>query len=96
MTRRRVEFSRAAAADVAGLQDYYAEFGAATASRVLADLRAIVEHIAWHPHAGAPGVLRGTRHAYLTKYPYTVIYRFRKEVVSVVRVLHQRRRFFNR
>lgn len=42
------------------------------------------------------GIKPGTRHKVVGEYPYTLVYRVAGSTIRVVRVLHQRRAYFQR
>jgi plasmid stabilization system protein ParE len=54
-----------------------------------------VDGLLFTPLIGSEGIRRGTRHKVIGKYPYTVVYRVKRDGIQVVRVLHQRREYFN-
>lgn len=54
-----------------------------------------MDDLLFTPLIGTEGVRRGTRHKVIGKFPYTVVYRVKRDGIQVVRVLHQRREYFN-
>jgi plasmid stabilization system protein ParE len=91
-----LDWSRRALADVDGIFIFYAE----TASvLVAADVRVAIENAATtlslNPLAYRSG-RTGTREFVMSRYPFTLIYRISSDRITVVRVLHQAREYFNR
>jgi plasmid stabilization system protein ParE len=77
------------------IERYYAEFGQATADRVIGSILAAARLLEMYPHIGTRGKRPRTRHRMVSGYPYTIVYRIRRIEVQVVRVLHQSKRYFN-
>lgn len=92
---RRLSLSPRAIRDIVAIEAYYAKFGLATADRVIASIKTAVDGLLFAPLIGSEGIRRGTRHKVICKYPYTVVYRVKRDGIQVVRVLHQRREYFN-
>ena len=94
--RRRLEWSARASADLAAIDVWYAQFGATTAGRVVSRILTAAKRLQDHPFLGTEGIKPGTRHMVVGEYPYTIVYRVAAPRVRVVRVLHQRRAYFQR
>jgi plasmid stabilization system protein ParE len=92
---RRLSLSPRAIRDIVAIEAHYAQFSLVTADRVLADIKASADSVRLNPLIGTEGIRHGTRHKLLGKYPYTIIYRVHRNAIQVVRVLHQRREYFN-
>jgi len=92
---RPLSLSPRAIRDIAAIEAHYAQFSLATADRVLAAIKAAADAVCRNPWIGPEGVRKGTRHKVVGKYPYTIVYRARRDRIQVVRVLHQRRQYFN-
>jgi toxin ParE1/3/4 len=92
---RPLSLSPRAIRDIAAIEAHYAQFSLATADRVLAAVKAAVDAVCRNPWIGPEGARKGTRHKVVGKYPYTIVYRARRDRIQVVRVLHQRRQYFN-
>ncbi len=45
------------------------------------------------PHIGRSGKIMGTRELLFQEFPYLVVYRVRGEIVQILRVFHQHRKF---
>ena len=92
---RPLSLSPRAIQDIAAIEAHYAQFSLATADRVLAAIKTAAESVRRNPLIGTEGVRKGTRHKVVGRYPYSIIYRARRDRIQVVRVLHQRRQYFN-
>ena len=92
---RPLSLSPRAIRDIAAIEAYYAQFGLVTADRVLATIKAAAESVRLNPLIGTEGIRKGTRHKVIGRYPYTMVYRVHRNGIQVVRVLHQRREYFN-
>ncbi len=62
---------------------------------MLAAVKSAADAICRNPWIGPEGVRKGTRHKVVGKYPYTIVYRVHRGGIQLVRVLHQRRQYFN-
>lgn len=92
---RPLDWSARALRDLLLIDAYYAQFGLATAARVVTailDAAVALEH---NPRIGVRGKRPATRHCVISDYPYIVVYRVRRKSVQIVRVLHQIRRYFS-
>jgi len=89
----RIRWEEDALADLADLRAYIAEDNPAaarkTAQRILAKVDLLVEH----PLLGEPGRIHNTREMVIAKTPYTVIYHATGDVISILRVFHQARKW---
>ena len=92
---RPLSLSPRAIRDIAAIEAHYAQFSVATADRVLAAIKAAAEAVCRNPLIAPQGVRKGTRHKVVGRYPYTIVYRPRRDRIQIVRVLHQRRQYFN-
>jgi toxin ParE1/3/4 len=54
---------------------------------------AAVEQLQMFPYSGREGRVQGTRELVLSKYPLTVVYVARPDVVEVLDVVHQRQKW---
>ncbi|MBI2290283.1 MAG: type II toxin-antitoxin system RelE/ParE family toxin [Betaproteobacteria bacterium] len=92
---RPLSLSPRAIQDIAAIEAYYAQFGLVTADRVIATIKSAAESLRLNPLIGTEGIRKGTRHKVIGRYPYSIVYRVHRERIQVVRVLHQRREYFN-
>ncbi len=92
----KIEWSKRADKDVEQIERYYLE----QAGEAVSD--AAVDAIYWQADKIAGLRLkmregqRGTRECVMKTYPYTIVYQIGAQTVRIVRVLHQRREYFNR
>ena len=93
---RRLEWSAHASADLAAIDTWYAQFGESTAERVVSRILVAAQALRDHPFLGPEGIKPGTRHKVVGEYPYTIVFRIARSKIRVIRVLHQRRVYFQR
>lgn len=93
---RRLEWSAGARSDLLAIDAWYAQFGEATAERVIHSIVSAANGLIEYPFSGPKGIRPGTRHKVAGPYPYTLVYRVATGSVRVIRVLHQRRAYFQR
>jgi plasmid stabilization system protein ParE len=90
-----LEWSARAQRDLLRIDAFYAQFSLVTAARVTSAIVEAARVLEQRPRIGVPGKRRGTRHRVVADYPYTIVYRVRRNSVQIARVLHQMRRYFN-
>lgn len=93
---RRLEWSAHASEDLAAIDAWYAQFGEATAERVVLSILAAANSLRAHPFLGPTGIKPSTRHKVVGEYPYTLVYRVAGSKIRLIRVLHQRQAYFQR
>jgi toxin ParE1/3/4 len=91
---RPLDWSARSRRDLLLIDAFYAQFGSSTALRVIAAIVDAAMTLAQHSRIGIRGKRPGTRHLMVAEYPYIVVYRVRRNSVQIVRVLHQKRRYF--
>ncbi len=85
----RIQWTEPAARDFTNICDYTEEQdGTAAASRVALRIYEGVDLLARFPNRGRPGRKRGTRELIFAGLPFPAIYRLRKDVVEIARILH--------
>ncbi len=89
----RVDWHPLAHADLADLVAYIASDNPSAAYRVHDEIRKQTDLLAIHPEIGRPGRVRGTRELVVAGTPCIAAYRFRGDVVTVLRLLHGARRW---
>jgi toxin ParE1/3/4 len=89
----RVDWHPLARADLTELVAYIASDSPVAAYRVHDEIRKQSSLLATHPGIGRPGRVRGTRELVITGTPYLAAYRFSRDVVTVLRLLHGARRW---
>ena len=90
---KQLEWTERASEDVLAIYGYIAQDNRPAAEAVIRHLIASAERLRSFPGLGRPGRRRGARELVLTRYPYLLVYRVRARKVSIVTVVHQRRRF---
>jgi toxin ParE1/3/4 len=93
---RRLDWSAGAQGDLLAIDAWYARFGEASAERVVRSIVEAANGLTQFPLSGPEGIRPGTRHKVTGPYPYTIVYRVTRSTVRVIRVLHQRRVYFQR
>jgi toxin ParE1/3/4 len=89
----RIEWSPEAAADFTGIVAYIHEQNPSAAMRVALILFESTASLQSFPNRARPGRVDGTRELVLTPLPFIVIYRVKKDVVEIARVLHGAQRW---
>jgi toxin ParE1/3/4 len=89
----RVRWLATARRDLREAVRYIARDDPQAALRVLAAIEERTGLLAEHPQLGRAGRLAGSRELVVAGTPFIVVYRVRKTVVQVVRVLHGARRW---
>lgn len=84
----RVVWHPLARADLAELVAYIASENPRAAYRVLDEIRKQTNLLATYPEIGRSGRVRGTRELAITGTPYIAAYRFARDVLTVLRLLH--------
>jgi toxin ParE1/3/4 len=84
----RVRWTNDAARDLTQISDYIAEHGSVAAARRVA--LSIYQRIGTLPRFPERGRLgkHGTREIVFSNLPYLAVYRVRKDVVEILRILH--------
>jgi len=93
---RRLEWSASARDDLLAIDAWYAQFGEGACARVIESIVAAADGLTQYPFSAPRGLRPGTRHKVIGPYPYTLVYRVTSRAIRVVRVLHQRRAYFQR
>ena len=91
MGSKQVEFHEQALAEAQAAYDWYAERSPAAAEAFITELDEAIDQIQVFPNSGAVH-LSGSRRQVMKRFPFSVIYREREEIVEVVAVAHGRRR----
>jgi toxin ParE1/3/4 len=90
----RIVWSRPAEHDLDAIAAYVAQDDPIAAARlVLRILHGSNDHLTEHPHLGQPGRIAGSRELVIAGTPYIVVYRVRRGVVEILRVLHGAQRW---
>lgn len=92
---RRLEWSARARQDVAAIEAYYALVASPRVAGLARDAIVAAALKIWALPADFRSGKPGTREYVMRPFPYTVVYRANADVVRIVRVMHQSRRYFN-
>lgn len=87
----RIELSPEAEADLQEIADYIAQDRPSVAVRVIARIEQSIHYLEFLPNIGRPGILPDTRELSIYKLPYKIVYRFEKDVVFIVNIIHTSR-----
>jgi toxin ParE1/3/4 len=89
-----IVWSPEAIQDLVSLRAYIGQESPAGAKRIVLRVVEVVENLLPdNPHIGRPGRIPGTRELVIPQTPYIVPYRVRGEVVQILRVYHNARRW---
>lgn len=83
----KLEWTRAALADLRQILDFIAEDNPHAARALAAGFRQAAEHLALHPFIGRRGDLEGTRELMLHR-NYLLTYRVSSEAVEILQIWH--------
>jgi len=86
-------WSPEAAADFVGIVEYIRQQNPSAADRVAHTLYDSVASLESFPNRGRPGRLDDTRELVLTPLPFIVVYRVKRNVVEIARLLHGSQRW---
>jgi len=85
----RIRWTDPATRDLTHICDYIRDHDApAAARRVALNIYEKVSLLARFPHQGRPGRKPNTRELVFPDLPFLAIYRIRKDVIEIVRILH--------
>lgn len=89
----QIKWSPEAAADFAGIVDYIHKQNPAAADRVAHSMYDSAASLESFSNRGRPGRIDGTRELVLAPLPFIVVYRVKRNVVEIARVLHGAQRW---
>lgn len=89
----RIRWEEDALSDLVALRKYIAQDNPAAAHTVAERILTCVNLLAAHPLAGEPGRIHTTRELVVNKTPYTIIYQTTADMVTILRVFHQARKW---
>jgi len=92
----RVNWLRAARANLVAVSEYISQDNPDAAARTVAAIVRAVETLGHFPSLGRPGRIPGTRELVVSGTPYIVPYRVRGDVVQIIRVFHAARKWPSR
>ncbi len=82
-------WAEAARSDLLNIERYIADDNPKAALRVAIGIVKKAEVLTDHPRIGRIGELSDTREWVVSGLPYTLVYRVKKDLVEVLRVVHQ-------
>jgi addiction module RelE/StbE family toxin len=88
----RINWLRAARANLIAVSEYISQDNPDAASSTVAAIVSAVESLEHFPFLGRPGRISGTRELVVSGTPYRVPYRVRGDIVQLIRVFHAARR----
>ena len=88
----RIRYTRAARADLIGIQDYIAQRNPRAAFRVADRIRSRIDDLARFPQSGRGVGHSGQREIIVVGTPYVVVYRITQSTVEVLSIVHGHRK----
>lgn len=90
---REIEWSVPALNDLISAGDYIAQNNPKATKRMASRVKEAVDHLRDHPNLGRPGRLSDTKELVVSGTPFIVVYRIKKGVVQILRLLHHAQRW---
>jgi addiction module RelE/StbE family toxin len=81
------------AVDFAGIIEYIRRQNPSAAERIARSIYESVTSLESFPELGRPGRIAGTRELVLTPLPFIVVYRVKRKMMEIARVLHGSQRW---
>jgi len=89
----KVRWTRLAIADLDAAYEYISTDDPAAALRVISRIEGAVSGLSRHPEAGRAGRIKGTRELVISGTPYVIPYRYRRDAIQILAVLHGARKW---
>jgi addiction module RelE/StbE family toxin len=89
----RIAWSQAAVFDLAAARAYIARDNPPAADKQVERVVAAIAGLLQFPEIGRPGRRAETRELVVSRTPYVVAYRLRRDVIEILRVMHGRQRW---
>ncbi len=90
----KIFWTELAAADLDQIEQFISRDNPNAALQQVIRIIEVVETRIGHlPRMGKPGRIEGTREQVVSNIPYIIIYRFRQEMVEILRILHAARQW---
>jgi len=89
----RIAWTAPAVLDLASARAYIARDNPPAADKQVERVLAAVAGLLQFPEIGRPGRRARTRELVVSRTPYVVAYRLRREVIEILRVMHGRQRW---
>jgi addiction module RelE/StbE family toxin len=90
---RPIEWSAPALDDLIAAGDFIAHDNLNAARRMAGRVKEAVEYLRDHPNMGRPGRLSDTKELVVSGTPFIVVYRIKKGMVQILRLLHHAQRW---
>lgn len=89
----KVRWTKLAVADLDRVYQYIEADNPAAAGRVIDRIKQAVGVLSRHPGAGRAGRIKGTRELVVSGTPFVVPYRFRRDLIQILAVIHASRKW---
>jgi addiction module RelE/StbE family toxin len=89
----KVKWTRLALQDLISLHNYIEEENPSSARAMVQRIHESVAHLIKFPQMGKEGRVSGTRELVIVHSPYIVVYRFQKQEVQIISIIHSSMRW---
>ncbi len=89
----QIRWEQDALSDLAALRNYIADDNPTAARKIAQRIIEIVNLPTDQPLLGGPGRIHNTRELVIANTPYTVVYHATADIVTILRVFHQARKW---
>ena len=93
MEKLEVRWTQIALEDLKSTHEYILKENRSAAFQVINKITLSIEQICGFPHIGKVGRATGTQELVVPNVPFVIVYRVRSNVVEVLAILHQTRRW---
>lgn len=87
-----VKLTKKASNDLSQIADYYDNQKTGLGTNFMESINTSISKIRQAPHASRPGLKMGTREKIVRKYPYTIVYTVKDNIIIIVTVYHQKKK----
>ena len=89
----QIRWEEDALADLTALRDYIEQDNPTAAQKVAQRILERVNFLVEQPFLGEPGRIHKTRELVISDTPYTIIYHATADIITILRVFHQARKW---
>ena len=89
----QIRWEEDALADLAALREYIEQDNSTAAQKVAQRILECVNLLADQPFLGEPGRIHKTRELVISNTPYNIIYHATADIITILRVFHQARKW---
>ena len=89
----RIRYTPQARADLNAIFSHVSQDNPRAASHLIARIRQAIAVLSTHPSRGRSGRVSGTRELIIGGYPYIAVYRFHRNALEVLAIIHTARRW---